>query len=280
MHKSELNPNPILAVPTIPVICEKCRAEGRAGDPAFAAIPDILAFTPVPRRAHANNWTAEHQRAFIAALAMTGSPRQAARAIGRHAFGAEQLRKAKGGLSFAEAWDAALELARERELVRIRETLGALAAEEAEKHAQLPPEKRLQNIGRLDPDDELALERQAAEAAARIRNRLLGARRHFLKEIEPDIGKRAAFEFLCGAVDWEAAATLEAQPDEPFRRTNMRAPEMWLPAEHGWLGEVTATPDHPEDKHAEFRFCFEHFRKTGDMPSDEEVEQFHAERIA
>ena len=140
MKKSELTPNPILAVPTIPVICEKCRAEGRAGDPAFAAIPDILAFTPVPRRAHANNWTAEHQRAFIAALAMTGSPRAAARALGRHAFGAEQLRKARGGQSFAEAWDAALDLARERELIRIRETLGALAAEEAEKHAQLPPE--------------------------------------------------------------------------------------------------------------------------------------------
>ena len=189
------------------------------------------------------------------------------------------MRKARGGQSFAEAWDAALDLARERELIRIRETLGALAAEEAEKHAQLPPEKRLRNIGALDPDDELGQERRAAEAAARFRNRLLGARRLYLHEIEPDIGKRAAFEFLCGEVDWEAARTFGPQPDEPFRKTNMRAPEMWLPAEHGWLGEVTATPDHPEDKHAQFRFAWETFKRTGDVPSEEEIAKFHEDRI-
>ena len=103
MNKSELEPAPDLAIPTIPVICDRCRAEGSAGGDGFADIRDLLAFDPVPRRVHVNNWTAEHQRAFIAALAITGSPRQAARAIGRHAFGAEQLRTAKGGRSFAQA---------------------------------------------------------------------------------------------------------------------------------------------------------------------------------
>ena len=97
----------------IPVICDRCRAEGGAGDDPFTGIADLLTFDPVPRRAHVNNWTAEHQRMFIAALALTGSPRQAARALGRHAFGAEQLRDAKGGRGFADAWDAALELYRE-----------------------------------------------------------------------------------------------------------------------------------------------------------------------
>ena len=110
-------------IPTVPVICDKCRATGMAGDEAFSAIPDILNFTPVERRAHVNGWRPEHQRAFIAALAITGSPRQAARAIGRHAFGAEQLRNHRGGKSFAAAWDAALELARERETHRIHENL-------------------------------------------------------------------------------------------------------------------------------------------------------------
>lgn len=106
--------------PAIPVVCDTCRASGIAGEGPFAAIPDILEFEPVPRRAHANGWSPEHQRAFIAALAITGSPRQAARHVGRAQFGAEQLRSAKGGRSFAAAWDAALELARDRELARAR----------------------------------------------------------------------------------------------------------------------------------------------------------------
>jgi hypothetical protein len=63
-----------------------------AGDEAISAIPDLLNFDPVPRRARADGWTAEHQRAFIAALAVTGSARQAARAIGKHA---EQSRLAE-----------------------------------------------------------------------------------------------------------------------------------------------------------------------------------------
>lgn len=116
--------------PPIPVVCDICRAEGAAGEDPFAAIADLLTFDPVERRAHVNNWTAEHQRAFIAALAITGSPRQAARALGRHAFGADQLRSAKGGRSFAQAWDHALELYRERELFRIRENLAGLAEQQ------------------------------------------------------------------------------------------------------------------------------------------------------
>jgi hypothetical protein len=82
MHASDLPQNPDLSIPTLPVICEKCRATGMAGDEAFSAIPDILDFTPVQRRARAYGWSPELQRAFIAALAITGSRREAARAIG------------------------------------------------------------------------------------------------------------------------------------------------------------------------------------------------------
>ncbi len=93
------NPEPgadgALPIPTIPVICDKCRAEGSAGAAPFAEIEDILNFQPLPRGG-VNAWTPEHQRAFIAALAITGSAAAAARAIGRHASGVEKLRKASG----------------------------------------------------------------------------------------------------------------------------------------------------------------------------------------
>ena len=117
----------------IPVICDRCRTAGQAGDAPFSALADLLAFVPVPRRAHVNGWDEQWQRAFIAALAVTGSPRRAARAIGKHAFGAEQLRKARGGRSFSDAWDAALDVAHERELARLRENLSGLAREQAER---------------------------------------------------------------------------------------------------------------------------------------------------
>src|SRR4051794_10982663 len=83
--------------PPMPVICDACRAQGSAGEEGFAEITDILNFEPVPRRTQVNNWTAELQRAFIAALALTGSARRAGKAIGRHEYGAEKLRKARGG---------------------------------------------------------------------------------------------------------------------------------------------------------------------------------------
>ena len=42
-----------------------------AGDETFSGSPDILSFEPVPRRARADGWSPEHQRAFIAALAIS-----------------------------------------------------------------------------------------------------------------------------------------------------------------------------------------------------------------
>ena len=53
MNASELNPTPDLAIPTLPVICERCRAEGMAGDEAFAGDGAELAGN-VERVAQAN----------------------------------------------------------------------------------------------------------------------------------------------------------------------------------------------------------------------------------
>ena len=219
----------------LPVICERCRAEGMAGDEAFAGIPDILDFEPVPRRARADGWRPEHQRAFIAALAVTGSQRRAARAIGRHAFGAEQLRKARGGRGFAAAWDAALDLYRDREMARLKDNLAGLA-DEQERLAASP-------FAAFDDDEEGAAERRDhEEAQARIRERLLRARRLYLASIRPDPARRAAWELLCGPVDWARAERIEPQEDEPPGVPNMRGPDMLLTAAAGLLPDLTGGP--------------------------------------
>lgn len=71
--------------------------------------PVHLDFTPIPRRYRHDGWTPERQRAFIAALAETGSVKHAAQRIGMSIDGAYQLRRQKGADSFAAAWHAALD---------------------------------------------------------------------------------------------------------------------------------------------------------------------------
>jgi len=76
--------------------------------PAPAKLPD---FTPVPRaKDRSNGWKPHVQRAFIEALADTGSVRDAARAVRRSEVGAYQLRRHPEGAEFAAAWEVALDL--------------------------------------------------------------------------------------------------------------------------------------------------------------------------
>lgn len=76
--------------------------------PAAAPPADPLAFSPVPRKYRYDGWTAERQRAFIAALAETGSVTAAARRINMTTVGAYHLRRQPGADSFRAAWEAAL----------------------------------------------------------------------------------------------------------------------------------------------------------------------------
>lgn len=72
--------------------------------------PDaLLLFTPVPTAYRgANGWTAEVQRAFVAALARTGVVTAAARSVGRSARSAYLLRRRAGeNHPFVRAWEAA-----------------------------------------------------------------------------------------------------------------------------------------------------------------------------
>lgn len=113
-----------------PVLCDRCRAEGLAGEAEFAELAGLgglLDFEPVPRRVErAGGWTPEVQRAFVAALAVTGSDRQAAAVVGRAQFGVTQLCQAKGNEGFLAARARAKEIFQEKE--RVRRSDGLLTA--------------------------------------------------------------------------------------------------------------------------------------------------------
>ena len=75
--------------------------------PTATVVPD---FTPVPRRCKRHDgWTPERQRAFLEALAETGSVLAAANRINMASNGAYYLRSAPGAESFAAAWSAAVD---------------------------------------------------------------------------------------------------------------------------------------------------------------------------
>lgn len=87
----------------------------RRADPRTARLPvpagELPAFTPVPRRcARHDGWTPDRQRAFIEALADTGSVAAACKAVDMSTVGAYHLRRQPGAESFRAAWAAALEL--------------------------------------------------------------------------------------------------------------------------------------------------------------------------
>jgi hypothetical protein len=68
----------------------------------------VPAFAPVPLRSRAGGWTPAKQAAFLGALAVTGSVREAARRVGMSRMAAYRLRSRAGAESFAAAWDTVL----------------------------------------------------------------------------------------------------------------------------------------------------------------------------
>jgi len=76
---------------------------------------ELPAFTPVPRdRPRHDGWTEQRQRAFIEALADTGSVDAACRAVNMSQPGVYELRRQPGAESFRQAWEAALQLGIQR----------------------------------------------------------------------------------------------------------------------------------------------------------------------
>lgn len=229
-----------------------------AADPEIAALLD---FTPVPRkRVVEGAWTPELQRIFIARLAVTGSPGRASEEMGKTETGVRKLYRSPGGASFRAAWEGAVALAKRRleelngieeEAVfpgsrppsldhrfKIRPSTSSGRAVEAPLPGQV-----LNEYGEWEDADSIA--RRAEEARDSVLGKLLRARRLYLQEISASPGKRAAFEILTELpIDWDKAARLEPQEDEPYRTSNQRKPDMILTAESGWSwGELGYGPD-------------------------------------
>jgi hypothetical protein len=75
----------------------------------------LPAFAPVPReKDRSNRWKPEVQRAFIEALAETGSVRAACRRVNRADHGVYLLRRHPEAAAFRAAWDAALDIGMRR----------------------------------------------------------------------------------------------------------------------------------------------------------------------
>jgi hypothetical protein len=76
-----------------------------------APLPD---FHAVPRKYRHDGWTPERQRAFIEALADTGSVSRAAAQVNMSSEGAYYLRRQRGAEGFRRAWEAALDFGVQR----------------------------------------------------------------------------------------------------------------------------------------------------------------------
>ena len=142
---------------TIPVICDRCRSTGIAGQSDFSHLGDLLDFAPVPRKTkRADGWTPEKQRAFIAALSATGSKRQAASAIGMAPFGVDQMLRSDGNDSFKAAYDRAMAIAQQNGTMKIAQGVADAAARNAivvsaRSTTALTPPSRLRDF---DPEPE------------------------------------------------------------------------------------------------------------------------------
>jgi hypothetical protein len=113
-------------------------------------------------------------------------------------------------------------------------------------------------------EDEASFVRRGEEAVDSVREKLLRCRRLYLMEISSSPGKRAAFEILTELpIDWDKAARLEPQPDEPWNPANQRQPDMVLTAESGWTaGEWGYGPDKKKELLAEL----EKYREEQGLP--------------
>jgi hypothetical protein len=230
-------------------------------------IQELLDFEPVPRqRAVEGGWTPELQREFIRRLAVHGSATKACDEMGKNQTGVMKLYRSPLGASFRAAWDGAVALAKRRRAERdAAEPVSPGTRPPTIDHRRRSPSPQPSPFkGEGEPgqvlnefgewEDEASLQQRVEEARDSITNKLLRARRLYLREISGSPGKRAAFEILTELpIDWDKAERLEPQPIEPYERTSMRKPDMLLTAENGWLGGVAHGRNRIEERKAELR---------------------------
>ena len=246
-----------------------------AADPEIAALLD---FEPVVRKVkRRDGWTPELQRELIARLAWTGNLPDAAAQMGRDKTGAAALYRVPGAESFRLSWDAALAIGLRRRGYGAAPFAGEVPGMTRPPHPDPLPQwgeggveagpgddgQVLNEYGEWE--DEASFEQRAEEAHGSIAGKLLAARRLYLQEISSSPGKRAAFEILTDFdVDWDKAAALEPQDDEPYAIPNMREPDMVLTAESGWsFGDIGYGPD----RKAELRQAIDAQRASEGLPA-------------
>lgn len=267
--------------------------ESLIADPEIAA---LIEFEPAPVDPRPNGWDPDAQRALVALIALTGSQRRAAKAIGRHGSSLERIFDRDSGAPFKAAADAALDLYRRRHGIKLSHGLSAAAAaRSAELAAPAPlddngnPQGEGQVLNEYGEwEDEESYRQRAEEAADSIRGKMLRCRRLFLQEISISPGKRAAFEILTELpIDWALAKEGKPQPDEPWTSTNQREPDMVLTAESGWTRGVTG---YGPDKIAQLRASLDQHRAdlgldpvdwdSGEWPGDGDEDPHELERGA
>jgi hypothetical protein len=124
----------------IPVVCDRCRAQGVAGEEAFADFGDLLDFEPVPLQVkRVDGFSPDAQRAYVAALSILGSADRAAKAIGKSATGAQRLCTLAGSEGFRRACERAKAISLEKGTLRLAESLRAVAAPDAPPPSEPPP---------------------------------------------------------------------------------------------------------------------------------------------
>jgi len=210
---------------TIPVICDRCRSTGIAGEADFSHLGDLLDFTPVPRKKQrvdgwsaekqrVDGWSAEKQRAFIAALSATGSKRQAAQAVGMAPYGVEQMLKGDGNDSFKAAVERAILIARANGSMKIAQGVADAAA----RNAVMTPPSRLRDYEpepepEMDEDDKLRLlealagkfmKKVTAERRARLNGEIVAAD-FYLRQIT---SLEVTFDLTASQLGWDPREVL------------------------------------------------------------------------
>lgn len=255
---------------TIPVICDRCRSVGNSGEGDFSHLGDLLAFTPVKRRKRLNGWDAEAQRAFIAALATTGSKTNAAKSLGRNAYGIDQLLKAEGSDSFRLAFDRAIAIAEKNGAMRLAtgvadaaarnswlDKRSALRNHEPEPEPEMSDDRKWDLLGSIG---EKFMRKVASERQARLAGEVVAAD-FYLRQVT---FMEVLFDLTASRLGFDAGAVLA-----DLRRGDIRSKDIvstplsdWLDASRRKWWAEEGEPERPP--HPDTRFLKRHSTPEGD----------------